>query len=83
MSFLSVQVQYAEKAAQRGQPAVGLSNGKDAAVLCVERARASMLQDLVTSEKISAVTVRPTSLVHVSVLCDMRLHRRLFFLHVP
>lgn len=58
---LAPQVQYAEKAAKRGAPVVAVSNGRDTAVLCVERPRVSILEDLVTSEKISAVQVRGTS----------------------
>jgi 20S proteasome subunit alpha 4 len=49
------QVQYAEKAAQKGAPAVALSNQRDSVVLCVERRRSSPLEHFSTSEKISEV----------------------------
>ncbi|EWM29805.1 proteasome subunit alpha [Nannochloropsis gaditana] len=39
------QVQYAELAARRGNPVVAVSNNQDALALCVERRRASALEE--------------------------------------
>lgn len=49
------QVQYAERAAQRGSPVLALSNGRDALALCCERRRASRLEDFAALEKLGVV----------------------------
>ncbi|KAM3575776.1 hypothetical protein VYU27_002264 [Nannochloropsis oceanica] len=51
------QVQYAERAARRGSPVVALSNGRDALALCVERRRASALEDdfMISQEKVGEI----------------------------
>lgn len=50
-------MQYAERAARRGSPVVALSNGRDSLALCVERRRASALEDdfAVSLEKVGEV----------------------------
>lgn len=53
------QVQYAERAAQRGSPVLALSNCRDALALCCERRRVSRLEDFAALEKLGEVQPPP------------------------